>query len=170
MENGAMWTKVDFGPWDFNQMAHIQLILFSIIFFLSESAKLYITNTNGTMLYGPATSKQNTKNGYFLTDLIQGDDVTIYLYEPNSEKEKSKLTVRRVVHAYKNLFSSMAYGNLGGSESCNNDIACFPAWDEESDAVALVLLSNGTEWCTGSLLMTANQSFRPYFLTYFPSL
>ncbi|MHB9057164.1 MAG: trypsin-like serine peptidase, partial [Paludibacteraceae bacterium] len=136
-------------------------------FFLSDSAKLYVTNITGTMLYGPVTSKQNTKNGYFLTDLIQGDDVTIYLYEPKSEKGKSRLTVKRVVHAYKNLFSNMAYGNLGGSESCNNDIACFPAWDEESDAVALVLLSDGTEWCTGSLLMTANQSFRPYFLSAF---
>jgi lysyl endopeptidase len=135
--------------------------------FLSDGAKLYVTNASGTMLYGPVTSKQNTKNGYFLTDLIQGDNVTIYLYEPISEKGKSKLSIKRVVHAYKNLFSNMAYGNLGGSESCNNDISCFPAWDDESDAVALVLLANGTEWCSGSLLMTANQSFRPYFLSAF---
>jgi lysyl endopeptidase len=135
-------------------------------FSLSDSAKLYVTNAERTMLYGPVTSKQNTKNGYFLTDLIQGDDVTIYLYEPNSEKGKSKLSIKRVVHAYKDLFPEL-YGNLGGSDTCNNDIACFPAWDDESDAVALVLLSSGTEWCSGSLLMTANQSFRPYFLTAF---
>ncbi|MDP3441680.1 MAG: hypothetical protein Q8T08_02370 [Ignavibacteria bacterium] len=136
-------------------------------FSLSDSAKLYIINAGGTILYGPVSSKQNTKNAYFLTDLIQGDNVTIYLYEPYSEKGKSKLTIKRVVHAFKNIFSNMAYGNLGGSESCNNNIACFPAWDEESDAVALVLLSDGTEWCSGSLLMTANQSFRPFFLSAF---
>ncbi|RRD69574.1 T9SS C-terminal target domain-containing protein [Tannerella forsythia] len=65
------------------------------------------------------------------------------------------------------MFSDMAYGQVGSSGSCNNNVACFPAWSKESDAVALVLLSNGTEWCSGSLLMTANQSFRPYFLSAF---
>lgn len=169
LANGE-WRNVDEGRlWSMEFQSHGAYSINFVFdqFFLSDSAKLYVTNADGTMLYGPVTSKQNTKNGYFLTDLIQGDDVTIYLFEPNSEKGKSKLTIKRVVHAYKNLFSNMAYGNLGGSESCNNDIACFPVWDEESDAVALVLLSNGTEWCSGSLLMTANQSFRPYFLSAF---
>jgi hypothetical protein len=136
-------------------------------FYLPDSAKLYATNIDGTMLYGPVTSKQNTKNGYFLTDLIQGDKVIIYLFEPNSKKGQSELTIKKVVHAYKNFFPDMAYGNLNASESCNNDIACFPDWDEESDAVALVLLSDGTELCSGSLLMTADQTFKPYFLSAF---
>jgi hypothetical protein len=118
------------------------------------------------MLYGPVTSKQNTKNGYFLTDLIQGDEVTLYLYEPDLKKGRSKIIIRKVVHAYRNLFSE-SYGNLGGASSCNKDIACYPAWDEESDAVALVLLSGGTELCSGSLLMTADQTFEPYFLSAF---
>jgi len=133
-------------------------------FYLPDSARLYAANIDGTIFYGPVTSKQNTKTGYFLTDLIQGDEVILYLFEPDTEKGKSELTIKRVVHAYKNV---MSFGNLGGSESCNNDIACFPAWDEKSDAVALVLLSDGTEWCSGSLLMTANQSFIPYFLSAF---
>ena len=134
--------------------------------YLPDTARLYAANSDGTMLYGPVTSKQNTKNGYFLTDLIQGDEVFLYLYEPDTKKGKSELTIKRVVHAYKDLFP-MSYGNLGGSLSCNNDIACYPAWDEESDAVALVLLSDGTELCSGSLLMTAGQTFEPYFLSAF---
>ena len=118
------------------------------------------------MLYGPVTSKQNTKNGFFLTDLIIGDNVTIYIFEPNAEKGKSKLTITGVVHGYKNIFPDL-YGNLGASLDCNIDIACHPVWDTESDAIALILLANGTEWCSGSLLMTANQSFEPYFLSAF---
>lgn len=161
LDEGRLWSM------EFQSLGAYSINFVFDKFFLSDNAKLYIANANGTMLYGPVTSKQNTKNGFFLTDLISGDDVTIYLYEPNSEKGKSKLSVKTVVHAYKNLFSNMAYGNLGGSGSCNNDIACFPAWDDESDAVALVLLSNGTELCSGSLLMAANQSFRPYFLSAF---
>ena len=131
-------------------------------FYLCNNAKLYIINSEGTMLYGPVTSEHNTENGYFLTDLIQGDDVTIYLFEPSKELGKSRLTISRVVHAYKNLFSG-----LGESDTCNNDVVCFPSWDTESDAVALVLLSNGEEWCSGSLLITTDYSFKPYFLSAF---
>ncbi len=121
------------------------------------------------MLYGPVTSGQNTENGYFMTDVIQGDDVTIYLFEPDSDKGESLLTIKRVVHGYKNLFSGMSdsKNGFGASLACNKNIACYPAWDEESDAVALVLLSGGEAWCSGALLMTANQGFNPYFLTAF---
>jgi len=61
--------------------------------YLPESSWLYIINSEGTMLYGPVTSKQNTNGELFLTDLIKGDEVTIYLYESNSEKGKSKLSI-----------------------------------------------------------------------------
>lgn len=138
-------------------------------FSLSEKSELYIINSSGTILYGPVTSKQNSKNGHFMTDVIQGQDVTIYLFEPYSEKGESLLTIKRVIHGYRNLFSTMADPKsvLDASLSCNINIACYSAWDQESDAVALVLLSTGDELCSGSLLMTANQSFDPYFLTAF---
>jgi len=136
-------------------------------FYLADNSQLYIVNSDGTMLYGPVTSEHNTKNGYFLTDLIQGDDVTIYLFEPNSSRGKSQLTIKRAIHAYKNLYLNKSNGNMGGSGSCNNNIDCFPAWDLESDAVALVLLSDGSELCSGSLIITADKSFRSYFLSAF---
>ncbi|MEA4976834.1 MAG: hypothetical protein VB046_13960, partial [Paludibacter sp.] len=161
VENGRLWLM------EFQSEGAYSINFVFENLYLPDSAELYIVNSEGTMLYGPVTSKQNTKNGFFLTDLIQGDKATIYLYEPTNKKEQSQLIVKRVVHAYKNLFSTMAYGNLGGSEACNNDVVCFPTWDLESDAVALILLSNGDELCSGSLLMTANQNFRSYFLSAF---
>lgn len=145
VENGRLWLM------EFQSEGAYSINFVFENLYLPDSAELYIVNSEGTMLYGPVTSKQNTKNGFFLTDLIQGDKATIYLYEPTNKKEQSQLIVKRVVHAYKNLFSTMAYGNLGGSEACNNDVVCFPTWDLESDAVALILLSNGDELCSGSL-------------------
>ena len=65
--------------------------------YLPESSWLYIINSEGTMLYGPVTSKQNTNCELFLTDLIKGDEVTIYLFESNSEQGQSKLSIKRVV-------------------------------------------------------------------------
>lgn len=157
VENGRLWSM------EFKSKDAFSINFVFNQFYLPDSAELYISNSSGTVLFGPVTSKQNTKNGFFLTDLIQGDVATIYLFEPDGKKGKSQLIIKRVVHAYKNLFSNKAFGNFGGSGTCNNDIACFPAWDEESDAVGLVLLSNGEELCSGSLLMTADRSFRPYF-------
>lgn len=155
-ENGRLWTMAieSKGAYSINFVFND--------FYLPEGAELYISNEEGDMLYGPVTSKANTENGHFLTDLIKGDKVSIYLFEPSNKRNESQLTIKRVVHAYLDL-----YGNLNGSLDCNNNIACFPAWSNESDAVALVLLSNGAELCSGSLLMTANQSFRPYFLSAF---
>ena len=155
-ESGRLWTMAieSKGAYSINFVFND--------FHLPEGAELYISNEEGDMLYGPVTSKVNTENGHFLTDLIKGDKVTIYLFEPSNKRNESQLTIKRVVHAYLDL-----YGNLDRSLDCNNNIACFPVWSKESDAVALVLLSNGAELCSGSLLMTANLSFRPYFLSAF---
>lgn len=133
---------------------------------LVEGAELYAFNRDGTVVYGPVTHLDNTKESVFLTDLIQGEHVTLYIHEPDNGKENSTLLIKRVVHGYRGL-GEMTNGSPGASENCNNNIECFPAWDIHSDAVGLVLLSDGDEWCSGSLLMSADQSFRPYFLSAF---
>ena len=77
------WTEVDDGRlWSLafeSKGAHSINFIFNS-FYLPEGAYLYISNAEGTMLYGPVTSKENTKDGYFLTDLIAGDNVTVYLF------------------------------------------------------------------------------------------
>ena len=93
--------------------------------------------------------------------------VSIFLYEPANVTGESSLTISRVIHGYRGAFVNLNGGMLGSSESCNNDIACFPEYLEESKAIALVLLASGTELCSGSLIMTTDFSFKPYFLTAF---
>ncbi|AUP80165.1 T9SS type A sorting domain-containing protein [Flavivirga eckloniae] len=133
---------------------------------LIEGAELYIYNDTGSVVYGPVTHLNNLTQGVFLTDLIHGEHVTLYIHEPQNKKESSNLRIKRVVHGYRGV-GEMLNGSPGASESCNNNINCFSAWDLQSDAVGLVLLANGTEWCSGSLIMSADQSFRPYFLSAF---
>jgi lysyl endopeptidase len=148
--NDGAWAELDSGRlWsiEFFSKGAFSINFIFENFHLSDGAELYITNSSGTMLYGPVTSKQITNNGFFLTDLIKGDDVFVYLFEPYTEKGISKLTIKRAVHAYKNLYPDLINGNLGGSLSCNNNIACYTDYSLESDAVALVLLSSGAELC-----------------------
>ncbi len=135
---------------------------------LADNAELYIFNDNNTMVYGPVTSTSNKKEDVFLTDLIFGDRVTVYVKEPKQSKRSSRFNIKRVVHAYRGFNGEMTGGTPGSSESCNNNLACFyPLWSAPGQSVALTLLPNGNEHCSGCLLTTTDQSFRPYFLTAF---
>ena len=135
--------------------------------YLPPGAELYIFNTEGSMVYGPVTEKQNLEEGIFLTDLVAGEDVIIQISEPIESKEKSILKISRVVHAYKNLFPFFSeIGTRATTYSCHNDVACHPTWAQESDGVALILLSNATSMCTGSLLHNTTQDFRPYINSF----
>ena len=139
-------------------------------FHLAIGAELYIVNKNRNIIYGPVTSDVINKNGFFLTDVIPDSQVTIHLYEPIDVANTSTLTIKRVVHGYKKVFVDMNGGLVGPSSPCNNDVLCFPEHTNDAKAIALVLLANGTEWCSGSLLMTTDFSLKPYFLTAFSAI
>ena len=135
---------------------------------LSTGAELYIFNSDSSMIYGPVTEEENIEKGTFLTDLISGDEVIIQLSEPANSKENSDLRISRVVHAYKNLFISDAgIATTSAVYNCYNPIMLYPEWADESDAVAVVIINNGTALCTGSLLNNTAQDYKPYFLTAF---
>lgn len=158
VENGYVWS-MDF----YSKGARsINFVLEELK--LSEGTELYIVNNDKTVVYGPVTQESNTK-GRFLTDLIPGDQATLLIFDSNKNDNRSSLTIKRVVHGYRE--HPTLNEAPGASLECNNDIECHSGWDFQSDAVALVLLANGEELCTGSLLMTTDQSFLPYLLTAF---
>ncbi len=162
VEGGRVWTI------SFKSEKALSLNFVFENFYLPEGASLYIENQDETVLYGPVTSDALSKKyDTFLTDIIPGDQSTIYLFEPSEKKGESKLTVKRVVHGYRGIVFDEYYGTIGSSSSCNHDVACLPTYEKESNAVALVLLSDGDELCSGSLLMNTNLTFEPYFLTAF---
>ncbi|WP_296849216.1 serine protease [uncultured Methanobrevibacter sp.] len=136
-------------------------------FCLTDKSCLYIVNQDSTILYGPVKKDAIPDNGFFLTDIISGENATIILYEPSEQKGKCSLRIKKVVHGYRGAFSQKQQMQKGDSEGCNNDVVCFPEYEKESNAVALVLLESGEEWCSGSLLMSTDLSFKPYFLSAF---
>lgn len=135
---------------------------------LAEGAEFYLINESETMTYGPVTSENNKKKGVFLTDLVFGERVTMYVTEPLDVEDSSTFTIKKVVHAYRGLDQGeMTGGTPGASEACNNDLACFAAWMLAGRSEALILLSSGTEHCSGCLLTNTANNFRPFFLTAF---
>lgn len=169
LKDGSWSSAGDGRLWSMNiesQDAHSLNFVFND-FYLPEGAELYIVNAKGTVLYGPVTSKDIPESRFFLTDLIEGDNATIYLFEPAAQKDKSSLIIEKVVHAYRgsippNVSKLKAYND---AFSCHNDIVCHPEWSVESRAVALILLSDAIHHCSGALLN--NEGFNPYLLTAF---
>lgn len=89
---------------------------------------------------------------------------------PLNTKESPSLVIQKTIHGYKDLFKSLktGYGDAGECfDDYDSDVVCYPAWNNESDGVVQILLSDGTELCSGSLLNNTNQDYRPYVLTAF---
>ena len=119
------------------------------------------------VIYGPVTNNEIVDGDDFLSDIIPGDNVTINLYEPIEHKGESVLIIKKIVLGYRSIYGSMLNGLNGSSAACNVDVACNPLYEKESKGIGLVLLASGEELCSGSLIMSADMTFKPYFLTAF---
>ena len=157
VDGGRMWSMT------FKSEGAISLNFVFNDFWLPEGAELYVVNKDKSVLFGPVTKESTTDNGFFLTDIIKGDQVSILLFEPIDNEGKSSLTIKEVVHGYRSFESSV---NSNDSRSVGNkDVACCPEYETESDAVALILYSNGFEMGSGFLVMSTDYSFKPYLMT-----
>lgn len=167
------WTKVDSGNVWLMKVTSPGASSINFIFnelLLPEGAELYIYSTDGSMVYGPVTSTQNLEKSFFLTDIINGESVILYLYVPENKKANTRLAISRIVHGYKNIFVRVFESSkkgLGDSQDCEKNVVCYGGWLSESKAVAMVLLASGTELCSGSLLNNTARDFRAYFLSAF---
>jgi len=57
--------------------------------------------------------------------------------------------------------------DFGSSGPCEINVNCPSgySWSDEKRSVALVITSNGTRWCSGSIMNNVRQDLTPYFLT-----
>jgi len=106
----GIWTKVDSGSVWLMKVTSPEAYSINFIFselFLPVNAELYIYNYDGNMIYGPVTSKQNMEKGIFLTDIIMGESVILYLYVPENKETNTRLVISKIVHGYKDLFAGL---------------------------------------------------------------
>lgn len=136
-------------------------------FHLNETTSIKIYNTEHSFLYGPITFRNNPKNGVFWTDLIKGESLIIEVLSIKGNIKNNLLHISKVIHGYRNVFSG-----YGQSAWCNKDVVCseVSGWQNESDAVAMLLLSDGTRFGSGALVNNTSQDLTPYFLTAFHCL
>lgn len=136
-------------------------------FWLPEGAKLFLYNDDRTDIIGAFTHKNNKEHGEFATGLTRGDAVTLEYYEPSNVNYPGIISISRVVHGYRDLLNTFDVEGFGSSGSCNNNVNCPEGadWQDTKRSIAMVLLSGGTRWCSGSLINNTNVDMDQLFLT-----
>lgn len=140
-------------------------------FYLPEGAELFIYNVDHSMVIGAFTSENNKPTGEFATQPVKGDVSILELYVPANIPHPGRLTISRVVHAYRDIFFNQTEVDklidFLGSGSCNINVNCPEGydWQQDKKSVAMILTGSGIRWCSGSLINNVRQDFTPYFLT-----
>lgn len=142
-------------------------------FWLPNEAKLHIYAKNKSQIIGGFSSENNRgtrlKPSKFTTGLIFSQSIIIELYEPLTVKNKSIISVDKVVHGYREIdLKGMITNEAGHGDSgpCQVNVNCSEGqnWKNEKKGIAMILVG-GTRWCSGSLVNNTSNDYKPYFLT-----
>lgn len=134
---------------------------------LPAGARFFVFTPKGDQVLGAFTEKSATTAGKCTVGPIQGQDAILELFEPTSVRGQSEMLLNRVDIAYDYDVAGLL--DFGSSLPCNVNINCpdGAAWQTEKKGVARILMvfSNGSGWCTGSLIANTGSTSDPYFLT-----
>ncbi|MFT3747918.1 MAG: serine protease [Agriterribacter sp.] len=132
-------------------------------FILSKNTVLSIYTKNE--LTDSITFNENNEKNIWATRVYQGNQLTIVLTVPTPEKNEIALTANKILFGYKETGGSFS-GNPGASATCNINAICAAGngWENERNSVALIVV-DGEEECTGTLVMNTCNTNRPYVLT-----
>jgi lysyl endopeptidase len=130
-------------------------------FYLPEGTELFVYNEDGSMITGPVTEKENTQKAVWGSAVYKGELLIVEVKTPVATKKDIRLNVNNVAYGYVEIFG------FGNSSACNINVLCAQGngWEQERNAVALILNENGSVWCTGALVANTCNLNLPYFLT-----
>ncbi|MBZ0203211.1 MAG: T9SS type A sorting domain-containing protein [Ignavibacteria bacterium] len=134
-------------------------------FLMPQGGMLFVYNTDKSNLLGAFNELNNTTDKKFSTSATIGERTILEYYEPVYSKNKGKLKIAQVVHAYKDIFGYMNTEEL----ACNININCpiGAPWVEQKRSVTRITFNQGGNGylCTGSLVNNALQDRTLYYLT-----
>lgn len=150
-------------------------------FYMPPGAKLYMFSPDGKFIDGPYSEAQNNVSRHFVTGVVPGNTAIIEYYEPAHVRGQGHLHISRVDQAYhrENLLAlGLGTTNVlgeelgfGSSGNCHPNVSCAEgeAFKNEKRAVCRVILvlEEGTGYCTGALINNTEQDGRPLLVSAF---
>lgn len=108
--------------------------------------------------------------GETVSGVVPGERVRIEYFAPRGGLQNGDYSlpfrVTGVQHFYRDPLTGEPWETQGAG-SCNNDVACHPAWTTASKAVGRVtFVKNGSSYlCSGQLVNSQSSDLTPYWLT-----
>lgn len=137
--------------------------------YLPPGAALYMFAEPERAL-GPFQFKDNRPNGRFLTGFTEGESTVLAYYEPAAQAGRGQLRINRADYAYQSLSSSANFG-FGTSWDCHPNANCPDGMgfrdEQRSVCRILMVLEEGTGFCTGTLMNNTAEDEKPYILSAF---
>ncbi len=177
MESAGSWTDLHGSGrvWqcELRSPGALGLVLLFDEFRLPPGGRFFAYTPGGGRVYGAFTERSCISSGKFTVGILPGETVRLEYFEPASAKGAARFHLNRVDVAYDGV--AMQEGEVAGLQDfgqslpCNINVNCPTgnAWQTEKKGVARILMvfSNGSGWCSGTLVANTAGTAEPYFLT-----
>lgn len=169
MSNAGSWTSLANGGqiWQLRvecpNALTVNLLLKDVV--IPAGNELFVYNADGSMVLGKFT-QNHLYEGQLGTELLTGDRAIIeYYVAPHNMNAARSLTIEGVTHGYRTAkeYQTKAFG---GSGSCNMNVNCPDGanWENQKRSVVM-LVTNGSGFCTGATINNALNDGKPYVLS-----
>ncbi|MCX7743220.1 MAG: T9SS type A sorting domain-containing protein [Flavobacteriales bacterium] len=134
-------------------------------FVIQPGTQMWVYDPSNSYKLGGFTWRNVNKHQNFATLPLPVDHIIIEVFEPLNNIGSSEIIISGIVTGYRPLLSEKA--GFGQSGACNVNINCEIAtgWENERQAVVMLLTANNTRKCTGTLINNTAQDGTPYILT-----
>jgi len=135
-------------------------------FHLPSGSRAYIKSQDSKDIIGALGEHNNKVDGQFSTRPVTGSSILIEVYVPKGSEKQLKFQISQVVHGYKELYSKSKRG-FNSSGSCNVNVNCpeVDIWQDLKRSVVMILLSDNSRRCSGTLINNVREDSTPYILT-----
>lgn len=146
------------------------LIVFYDDFYLPKGSKLFVYAADKEQLLGAYTHQNNSKSERFLTGIIESENVVIEYYEPGLSKGKGRFHIPRVDYVLEETEAQTANDvGFGTANECQIDVNCSNNENikqlQRSASRIMMVLEEGTGWCTGNLINNTASDGTPLLLS-----
>lgn len=183
LDNSGQWTELPNG--DRIWRLHIRVpnargvALLYDRFFLPDGARLHVYRPDRQQVIGAYTNQNNPPTGRFLTGFVKGEEIVVEYYEPQDVANQGQVHIFRIDRVYKDgmfgdaTLRSASSNELGFGTSfpCHDNINCSLGDDYQTEKRGimriLVVVEEGSGFCTGNLMNNTREDGRPLVLSAF---
>jgi hypothetical protein len=137
---------------------------------LPQGATLSIYNTDGSNVVNHYTPASFAQYPILSSETVPGSEAIIEYFEPAGQEGNANFVLEKIGYIYNYIDTNIPQiDDFGTSASCHVNVNCpeGDAWKAQKRSVVRIeILSDlGQQWCTGTLMNTTAQDYKPYILT-----